>query len=69
MLHVRWFHKKWACVAAIVSEYRQRARRLGETYLEAYDIHCTDYENNPYGIQWIRYGDECTLPTIVKETV
>jgi len=39
----------------------------GETYLEAYDIHCTDHENNAYGIQWMRYGDECTLPTIVKE--
>ncbi len=39
----------------------------GETYLEAYDIHCTDHENNLYGIQWMRYGNQCTLPNIVKE--
>ena len=40
----------------------------GETYLEQYDIHCTDHANNPYGIQWMRYGDKCTLPAIVKDT-
>lgn len=44
-----------------------RAPRKGETYLEAYDIHCTDHETNPYGIQWMRYGANCPLPAIVKE--
>jgi len=39
----------------------------GETYLEDYDVHCTDHENNPYRIQWMRYGDNCKLPKIVKE--
>ena len=39
----------------------------GETYLEEYDIHCTDHEKSPYGIQWMRYGEKCRLPTIVKE--
>ena len=39
----------------------------GEIYLEQYDIHCTDHEKNLYGIQWMRYGDKCTLPDIVKE--
>jgi hypothetical protein len=39
----------------------------GETYLEDFDIHCTDHESNPYGIQWMRYGDKCDLPKLVKE--
>jgi catechol 2,3-dioxygenase-like lactoylglutathione lyase family enzyme len=38
-----------------------------ETYLEAYDIYCTDHESNPYGIQWMRYGERCHLPKLVQE--
>lgn len=38
-----------------------------EVYLEAFDIHCTDHESNPFGIQWMRYGAKCTLPKIVQE--
>ena len=41
--------------------------QAGETYLEEYDVHCTDHENNPFGIQWMRYGDKCTLPDAVRE--
>jgi len=41
--------------------------RDGEMYLEGYDIYCTDHESNPFGIQWMRYGEKCTLPGIVKE--
>jgi len=39
----------------------------GEMYLEDFDIHCTEHDDNPYGIQWMRYGDKCKLPKIVKE--
>ena len=39
----------------------------GEIYLPDYDIHCTDHESNPFGIQWMRYGEKCTLPRIVQE--
>ncbi|MCP4580554.1 MAG: hypothetical protein GY839_02970 [candidate division Zixibacteria bacterium] len=39
----------------------------GETYLENYDIYFTNHESNPFGIQWMRYGEKCTLPRIVKE--
>lgn len=38
----------------------------GETYLEKYDLHCTDDASNPFGIQWMRYGPRCTLPELVK---
>lgn len=39
----------------------------GEVYLEQFDIYCTDHESNPFGIQWMRYGEKCTLPKIVQE--
>ncbi len=38
----------------------------GEAYLERYDVHATDHESNPYGIQWMRYGPACGLPAIVR---
>jgi hypothetical protein len=40
--------------------------RPGEVYLEEYRVFCTDHEDNPFGIQWMRYEPECTLPDIVK---
>ena len=43
-----------------------KERRPGETYLERYKLHCTDHENNPYGIQWMRYDSDCPLPEIVQ---
>jgi len=42
--------------------------RAGEVYLERYDLHCTDHEGNPFGIQWMRYGPGCPLPDLVKST-
>jgi hypothetical protein len=38
----------------------------GETYLEAYKAFCTDHENNPFGIQWMRFEADCPLPELVK---
>ena len=38
----------------------------GETYLEDYKVFCTDNENNPFGIQWMRYEADCPLPELVK---
>lgn len=40
--------------------------RAGETYLAEYKAFCTDHENNPYGIQWMRYEERCPLPELVK---
>ena len=25
-----------------------------EVYLKDFDVHCTDHESNPFGIQWMR---------------
>ena len=41
-------------------------KQLGETYLEKYKFFCTDHENNPFGIQWMRFEPDCPLPEIVK---
>lgn len=38
----------------------------GEEYLERYGLHCTDHESNPFGIQWMRYDEDCPLPELVK---
>lgn len=38
----------------------------GETYLEKYQLYCTDHETNPFGIQWMRYEQDCPLPELVK---
>jgi len=40
--------------------------RPGETYLERYKAYCTDHEDNPFGIQWMRYEPACPLPDLVK---
>lgn len=38
----------------------------GETYLARYRLFCTDHQRNPFGIQWMRFEPECTLPDVVK---
>jgi len=38
----------------------------GEKYLEGYDIWHCGYEESAYGIEWMRYGKDCSLPEIVK---
>jgi hypothetical protein len=38
----------------------------GETYLERYKLFCTDHEDNPFGIQWMRFEPDCSLPKIVQ---
>ena len=37
-----------------------------EKYLAQYDIFTSGYEENEFNIEWMRYGDKCTLPDIVK---
>lgn len=41
--------------------------KKNEIYLKDYDVYCTEHDNNPYGIQWMRYGKSCNLPELVKE--
>lgn len=39
----------------------------GEIHLERHHVFCTDHQRNPFGIQWMRYEPECTLPDVVKK--
>ena len=38
----------------------------GEEYLDKLKMFCTDHESNPFGIQWMRFEADCTLPELVK---
>ncbi len=38
----------------------------GEVYLPDYKLYCTDHESNSFGIQWMRYDADCSLPDLVK---
>jgi hypothetical protein len=40
--------------------------RPDETYVEEYGFHCTDHESNRFGIQWMRFDEDCPLPSIVQ---
>jgi hypothetical protein len=40
--------------------------RAGEAYVPHLKIHCTDHASNPFGLQWMRYDPDCSLPEAVK---
>lgn len=38
----------------------------GMIHVRHLKISCTDHESNPFGIQWMKYDEDCTLPELVK---
>ena len=40
--------------------------RPGEAYLPDYKVYHSGYETSPYGIEWMRYEEDCPLPELVK---
>ncbi len=38
----------------------------GEVYLKDYKVYHFGYEKSEFGIEWMRYEDDCALPEIVK---
>jgi hypothetical protein len=38
-----------------------------EKYLADYDVYTAGYEENDFNIEWMRYGEKCTVPEIVKK--
>jgi len=38
----------------------------GEVYLKEFKVFHYGYEKSDYGIEWMRYEDDCNLPEIVK---
>jgi len=43
-----------------------RVPREGETHLEAYGLHVSGFPTSPYGIEWMRFEEGCTLPTLIQ---
>jgi hypothetical protein len=39
---------------------------VGEVYLKNYKVYHSGYETSEFGIEWMRYDDDCPLPEIVK---
>ena len=39
----------------------------GMTRMEHLRIACTDHGSNPFGIQWMCYDAECSVPPLVRE--
>jgi hypothetical protein len=42
------------------------APRKGETYLPDLKMHVSGFDSSEYGIEWIRFDDDCPLPDLVK---
>ena len=40
--------------------------RKGEEYLEKFKMWVCGYETSPYGVEWIRFEQDCPLPELVK---
>ncbi len=43
-----------------------KIKHKNETYLKMYKCYHTSFEESPYGIEWMRYEEDCPLPELVK---
>ena len=43
-----------------------RRRLPEEDYSERYKLHASGYLDSPYGIEWMRFDDDCPIPDLVK---
>ncbi|MGD8697869.1 MAG: hypothetical protein PVJ43_01180 [Gemmatimonadales bacterium] len=43
-----------------------KKRRSDETYLEKFKTYVSGYETSPFGIEWMRFDPDCSLPELVK---
>jgi len=41
-------------------------RHDGEHYLDEFKMYVSGYETSPFGIEWMRFEEDCPLPEIVK---
>jgi hypothetical protein len=39
----------------------------GEVYVKGYGVYHCGYETSEFGIEWMRYEEDCQLPEIVKK--
>lgn len=43
-----------------------REPRAGEFYLEQHKVYASGFEQSPFGVEWLRYGEGCTVPDLVQ---
>lgn len=43
-----------------------KEHKRGEEYLPEYKLYHSGFESSEFGIEWMFYEEECTLPEIVK---
>jgi hypothetical protein len=41
-------------------------KREGETFLKEHKIYVSGFETSPYGVEWMRFEPDCSLPELVK---
>jgi hypothetical protein len=41
-------------------------QRPDERYLPAFKLYVSGYETSAYGVEWMRFDDDCPLPEIVQ---
>ena len=41
-------------------------KREGETFLEEHKIYVSGFETSPYGVEWMRFEPDSSLPELVK---
>jgi len=41
-------------------------QRPGERYLPEYGMYVSGYEESPFRIEWMRFGEDCPLPELVQ---
>ena len=40
----------------------------GESYNRELKFHSSGYDSSPYGIEWMRFDDDCPIPELVRTT-
>jgi hypothetical protein len=40
--------------------------RPGEEYDEKYKLYTSGYSQSPYGVEWMRFDQKCSVPELVK---
>ena len=43
-----------------------RQPRPGEKFLPAFRMYVSGFESNPYGIEWMRFEEDCPLPELIR---
>jgi hypothetical protein len=43
-----------------------QVKRENETYLKEYGVYISGYDTSPYGVEWMRFEPDSSLPEIVK---